>query len=472
MLLGGSRAVPAQSSHGWQMQLYDARAITLGTRFPNSALRTPGLRPAASARQAHSALVELARAGEWTLVGLASGANSQPSLGSSGPAGPLGTNHSALRTNDSALPTPHSAFSPHPFLPELRGRLESLARSVPFSFWATNNWLEAELDIASLVPLFWSQSSQFQNPPRIALSVTGDGVSVRTRGQLDFPKPLPYRNEKWDVPTNLISQPLASFTAIRGIAPWLASLKAWNDLRVGPPPNQFSLWALDSPMQTFFAAPQPDASNQVSRLTDLVLQKGADYFATNGRASFERAQDFNGVEWKGIPFLTPFFRSLVADHQQFLFGGLLALPDTNGSPPVELMAQLSNPTNLVCYDWELTGMRSSHWFYIGQFARFSSLRQQMDAVSAGMSWLKATTLTLGNCGTVVTLPAPNQLSVVRKSSVGFTAFELHLLADWLESPDFPRGLHSLSPVPQEVPPRPPAAPESKAPSEPGAPEKR
>src|SRR5438094_4936750 len=142
-----------------------------------------------------SSIIDFVRAGEWTLVGLAS---VPPS---------------------SLVPRP-SPLTPHPFLPELRGRLESLARSLPFSFWSTNNWLEAELDIASLGPLFWAQASLFQNPPRIALSVTGDGENVRTRARLDFPKPLPYRDEKWNIPTNLISAPLTSFTAIRGFAPW------------------------------------------------------------------------------------------------------------------------------------------------------------------------------------------------------------------------------------------------------------
>ena len=34
--------------------------------------------------------------------------------------------------------------------------------------------------------------------------------------------------------------------------------------------------------------------------------------------------------------------------------------------------------------------------------------------------------------------------VARKARMEFPDLELHLLADWLESPEFPRGLHTFS----------------------------
>jgi hypothetical protein len=41
-----------------------------------------------------------------------------------------------------------------------------------------------------------------------------------------------------------------------------------------------------------------------------------------------------------------------------------------------------------------------------------------------------------------------RLVFTRTSTVGFTALELHLLADWMESPQFPRGLHTLLAPPE------------------------
>src|SRR5207244_7272059 len=82
-------------------------------------------------------------------------------------------------------PLPHVLLRPSPPRPS----------PVLFIVPATNFWLDADLDLAGLAPLFWPSSSLPQNLPRIALTVIGDGENVRTRAQLDFAKPLPYREE-------------------------------------------------------------------------------------------------------------------------------------------------------------------------------------------------------------------------------------------------------------------------------------
>ena len=111
------------------------------------------------------------------------------------------------------------------------------------------------------------------------------------------------------------------------------------------------------------------------------------------------------------------------------------------------------PNNLVAYDWEVTGPRSEQLHYIGQFFRMVSFREQMGPELASRSWLKVASLGLGNSGTTLTLTAPNQLTLIRKSAIGLSAIELHLLADWLESPWFPLGLHSFLPAPPDLPPQ-------------------
>ena len=64
-----------------------------------------------------------------------------------------------------------------------------------------------------------------------------------------------------------------------------------------------------------------------------------------------------------------------------------------------------------------------------------------------MAWFRAAASKLGNCVTTITKTGPDQLSFARTSSAGFTAVEFNLLADWLESPQFPRGLHTFLPSP-------------------------
>jgi hypothetical protein len=142
----------------------------------------------------------------------------------------------------------------------------------------------------------------------------------------------------------------------------------------------------------------------------------------------------------------------------FAYGGLEADLSTNRPPPTELLQQISAHTNLVAYDWELTGPRIEQWLYFSQFLRFALHRAQLPPRSAGFVWLVALSSHLGNSGTVVTRTGPAQLSFVRRSSLGVTSDELDWLADWLESPQFPRGLNTFLGEPTPLPhkrPRPP-----------------
>jgi hypothetical protein len=201
-------------------------------------------------------------------------------------------------------------------------------------------------------------------------------------------------------------------------------------------------------METYFAAPKPDAATQVSRLSELVLRKGAAFFATNPIAKFEMSPDLNGLEWKGAPFVMPFIKSVNTNGGNFICGGMFQHV-INAPPPLDLFAQFLGATNLIYYDWEITGTRSEQLIYLGQFLRFAAYRAQMEVELEGLRWLRSVSLKFGNCGTSMTLTAPHTVSFARKSSVGFTAFELNFLADWLESPEFPRGLHSLLPAPSD-----------------------
>ena len=71
--------------------------------------------------------------------------------------------------------------------------------------------------------------------------------------------------------------------------------------------------------------------------------------------------------------------------------------------------------------------------------------------AASTAWLKAAEQLLGETTTFVTRENPQRLVLERHSTLGFTALELHLLADWLESPQFPHGLHTLLAPPDKTP---------------------
>ena len=88
---------------------------------------------------------------------------------------------------------------------------------------------------------------------------------------------------------------------------------------------------------------------------------------------------------------------------------------------------------------------------MSQFIRQVFNRAQLAPESVGVVWAGALAPKLNDTVTRVELTEPNQLTVYRTSDLSLTAFEMHLLLDWLESPDFPRSFHTFS-APPPAPP--------------------
>lgn len=359
--------------------------------------------------------IELMRAGDWTFFGLAGGAN--VSLG--------------------AMVSQLQQFTPAP----------------------TAEWLEAEFDAAGVsaaLGLDWKLPAEW---PRLSLSVASRNGAVHTRAGFTFAQPLGFDLANWQFPTNLIHEPLIAFTAVRGLTKWLDSLPAWKELPLGPAPSQFFTWALNGiPLQTYLAIPTADASNRVEQLSASLLQRSQQFFATNTFGKLERATN-GALNWVDFPFLPPSVEAMSLPAGEFIVAGFSPGVRTNRHTPEALMGQFLTRTNLVYYDWELTEPRIEAWIYLAQTLRLVTRHAQMPPKGHAQNWLMALAPKLGNCVTAGALTAPNQLSFTRTSSFGFTALELQLLADWLESPDFPRGLHSLNAEPDprlyQTAPRPP-----------------
>ncbi len=424
------RAAPGQPGRlAFAIRLDDARAGLWQTNLAAVLESLTGSRPAARAGDARGwslkksgplNLVELTRAGEWTLVGLA--------------------------PDENAL------------LAEMLARLKS--DPAPFPPPATNFWLETVLDlprVSTALALNWRLPADF---PRVSLSLIGDGRNVNTRGHLDFAKPLALALPAWNIPTNYIHDPLVSFVAVRGVKPWFESLKqSYTNLPL-PVVDQVFGWATEGfPLQTYFAAPVVGASNQLNLLADALVRQGNPWIETNGMGRFERLPGGNGVSWARLPMVHNFLRATTdPDGGEFLFGGWLPYRHTNQPPPAEILQMLASQTNLIAYDWEITQPRIEGLLLISQVLRLALFKAQLPASSASMAWLKHAGFKLGNSVTAVTQTSPSQITLVRQSTLGLTSLELHLFADWLESPQFPSGLHTFL-APAEFPMNPkPAAP--------------
>jgi hypothetical protein len=403
--------------------------------------------PASSNQQPVSSIPHptFLRTRNWTVIDL-SPSNTQTSTAATSPstlntqhfafelAAALGQNDNLFSTEPTNSPQPSSSNNPQ----------------IQPSNNPTAAWLETELDlngISSALGLAWHLPA---NSPKVSLTMLGKGDHVRTTGRLNFREPLNLDIEAWNIPTNLIHNPLESFTAIRGIRPLLAASKIPAFLRMDTAPNQFFLWSQTGlPFQTYAGAPLSNASNYVWRLEDSSLDACNQWLATNGLGEIRRTTNGNKVKWTKVPYLEPFLQSQALSEGEFVFGGFGPTANTNHRMPVELLQQVLGPTNLVAYDWELSGPRIDNLLYVTQIMRAAVHRAQLPTKGNFIPWFEAIALKLGNSGMTVTMTGPKELSFVRTSTLGFSALELHFLADWLESPHFPSGLHTILAPPDQ-----------------------
>jgi len=330
-------------------------------------------------------------------------------------------------------------------LDEAIDRIKTQHTPVPAS--STNAFLQAFVDFAR----FGIQGSS-NTLPKCSFEFKFDGASVATTGEIQFPNGDPATLEPWHIPTNWISANAVSITAIRGLAPFLQSSKFWANFNAGSPPDQCFVWAdKEFPMQTFLAAPMANASDAATGISNWALRREGTPRLANALAGFQKSKTSDGLSWQGFPFFAPFVHSTTLDGRNFLVAGFLEADIPPGPPMAGVIEGISSKTNLVYFDRELTGFHLEQWIQLGQALRAVFNAGQLTGDSASFKWLVALGPRLGPSGTEITEEAPGKLSFARKSDLGFTAIELHALADWLESPDFPRGTYSVLVRSQEPP---------------------
>ena len=301
----------------------------------------------------------------------------------------------------------------------------------------SNQWLHCRVDWPRLTGLpNWLAALRL---PRTELTAVGNGANLQTRVELVFPQPHGWQAEPWLIPTNLVREPLVSFTAVQGLGRWLKPAADWLGLSPEATPNQACFWALaEIPFQTFVAVPVSDATNVMARL----CEKLPPWFNTNsqGRALGRWIVPTNrpAIVWDGMPFFGGFLRPAHEETSHgFLFAGLFPNTPKKVAPPPELFLQILGRTNLVCYDWEIGGERMLAWRNMSQLALLLANKPQLPTESLAMKWMQAISTNFGNVGTSLVVTGPDRMTLTRESPFGLTGLETVLLANWLESVKFP-----------------------------------
>ncbi|MBM3876026.1 MAG: hypothetical protein FJ386_04805 [Verrucomicrobia bacterium] len=301
------------------------------------------------------------------------------------------------------------------------------------------DWLRVEAGPQLARLLDWPDLADW---PHLTAGFSSRSDIVRTEARLSWREPMVSSLQPWQVPTNTIRDPLVSFTAARGVAPWLGRNAALRTSAAGPVPDQWFSWSRsDIPFQTLFALPAKDAAARVPALLQPLESAARAALGTNFTGRIHHVTDRNEVVWSGLPILVPFVGVAPEPSGSFILGGLMSgiVPQgVNTNPaPAELLAQLGR-TNLVYYDWEVTQFR------LQQVRQTRQLLQLLGGPGAGLmgrtpgqAWLDAIAPQLGNTITEATIDGPKELRVIRNSHAGLTGFELLMLARWLDNPDFP-----------------------------------
>lgn len=335
-----------------------------------------------------------------------------------------------------------------PLQDELAARIQAQGRPVAAT---TNDWLQATVDWPRLtgVPR-WLAALRL---PKCELIVTPAGQNLRSQVEMIFPRPLAWKPEPWQFPTNLIREKVVSFTAMQGFAGRLKELLAALGMQVEPIPNQACLWALEGiPFQTFAAVPVPDSTNFMDQLSAQLPP----LFNTNTNTaggtlgSWQALTNDHAIVWVGVPFFQGFMAPASEEtNSSFIFAGLFQNTPVQVPPPPELYYQVLGRTNLAYYDWEIGGERLHAWQNMTQLGRLLAGKPQLSGESLASKWIQVVTTNIGNVGTALTISAPDRMMLVRTSPHGFTGFETALLAGWLEAVNFPWGyeLPDLESVP-------------------------
>jgi len=331
---------------------------------------------------------------------------------------------------------------------EYLNQIKAQGRPVPA---LANNWLEA--DITSTLLGGWFRRLK---PASIRITVTPDEDNLQIAAKVLEAEAIPWQSDVWQIPKDLMRGDIISFTAGQNVAAFLNVNPALSHLAGNPLTNQFYFWALDQvPLLNFMAWPAANASNALQSLASeapSALNPELKRFNGTELAWFPEARK---LICRNIRSLTPVLEAVQNKDGQFLFLSSFPRPPKAKPVPDALLAQIQGRTNLVYYDWELTGRRLMEWQILRGMIANRSRPQKSDGEDGTLienNWLVGLEPLAINAMTVteITRLAPNELLVKRKAPLGFTSLEIVLLADWLcDANSGP--IHSAAPIEKKTP---------------------
>jgi len=244
-------------------------------------------------------------------------------------------------------------------------------------------------------------------------------------------------------------QMVVLFREVHGTKEYSLSFPQIHALNADPAPDQGFIWAMPkTPFETHTAAPVQNGTNYLKKIGPGLVSLINSNLASHHLAGNAKWSTNGLVILRGVFFFSPYVQAIRTPESDFLLGSLVPQPPGKEPMPPALMHEIMSRPSLVCYDWEITEQRLAEWRPLSQVYLIASRVPLPSTNSPAQKWLFSAQPKLGNCGTEITLTAPNELTLIRNSTIGLSAVELTWLALWLESPGFPLDYHYESPAPQ------------------------
>ena len=345
-----------------------------------------------------------------------------------------------------AMTPSESGTQPSKLVVDFKARIERDGH--PWLDRATNHWFEARADAPKLseaLRLGWKLPTTF---PVIDLTVSGDGQNVRTRCEMNFPEPLPPLLSPWRVPLNLTTEPLTGLTAMRSVAPLLERLGILSKDQAVHFPEQLLVWLrAGPPLQIYFVLPTDNATNTFWKLALPIKDWVNSHTDARIYGSIVMDTNLSELKWNGLSLCAPFLKAVTNEAgQHYVQGGFGIQPPNQTLLPRELHDHINQGTNLLFFDWEFARETLPQWRYLDDVSRMifdGSHASRLRGSTNTFQWLHANVTNLSHSVTELRQLSPQQLVLTRRSTLGVNALELDILLNWIEMPEFPRGMSTL-----------------------------
>ena len=292
----------------------------------------------------------------------------------------------------------------------------------------------------------WLTNLSLPSLPSISASFKPEANGVRLEASLELEQAVASELPEWDVPKDLIMDPLVSFSGTRGLTDVIKSFPAAAPLASVGLPDQFYSWARQALIQTnrpplfplYLGWPIPNEDIHVGELTQRLPRIVGTDMLTSGSARLVTLPNDNETRLQLLPgFIYPFVRGMTNQNQGVRVAGLFPITINSNYPPAGLFQQLNSEDRLVHYHWEASQFRIKSFKTFFSLLEFLFAKPSANLKGPGMTWLNAIEPRMGNAVTMVTAPEPQRLKLVRKAKFGLTALELAALATWIDSDKFP-----------------------------------